>query len=151
MNYIPDKDSNVFPDLFDQGVGAGSLWLPSDSAFLVGDKGQRSEVHSFYLQMHYTNVLRQSGRVDRSGLRIWFDTVSRPKLAGVMLLGLNGLVWDDIPARTPFVHRQVTCPSGCTKGFADNITVFSSFLHGHTFLKQIVRAITSEYPSTTLY
>jgi hypothetical protein len=119
-------------------VGAGSLWLPSNAAFFVGDHGFLNETHSFYVQMHYTNVLRQSGRIDRSGLRFWFDTVARPNAAAAMLLGLNGLVWDNLPARTPFVHRQVSCTSGCTTAFAESVNVFASFLHGHTFLKQIV-------------
>jgi len=58
--------------------------LPREAGIPLGKDGYRA----FRVEVHYHNPRRQSGLVDqRSGVRLYYSTVRRPHVAGLMLLG----------------------------------------------------------------
>jgi hypothetical protein len=134
---------NCFSMLYGWGVGAGPLMLPQGVAYTLGSHldGFQNQTHSFWIQMHYTNVEELDNLYDYSGIRFHLSHDKPVYEAAAMLTGLQQLVWDPLDGGLNETHRQVSCPSGCTAAFKSEINVFGSFLHMHTFGKSIWSAL----------
>ena len=73
--------------------------------------------------------------MDNSGVRIYFTTKKRKHEVGVLQLG--GVGGTSIPSNTSEFMVQSSCRSQCTQWFPHTLNVFTSFLHMHSFGKQI--------------
>lgn len=82
------------------------------------------------METHFDNPKKITGRVDRSGIRLHFSDKPRQFEMGTLQLGDSFVsrIGQIVRSDKPYVH---TCPSECTRGFSQNITVFDSFLHMH--------------------
>lgn len=127
-----------FNMIFTWGVGAGALYMPPDVGIRVKAKdGFPNSTFAVWMQMHYTNLEHLPNLVDQSGVRLILDKSPKKYQSGTLLLGVTELAWVPLPPGNSMIHRQVTCPSGCTKYFKEPVHVFGSLLHMHEFGRKI--------------
>ncbi|CAG9855240.1 unnamed protein product [Phyllotreta striolata] len=82
----PCKDVNHV--IYAWARDAKTLELPEDVGFQVG---QGTDIHYLVLQIHYSKKF-EVGRTDNSGLFLMYTEEPQNKLAGVLLLGVGGLI-----------------------------------------------------------
>jgi len=127
--------------LFTWGVGAGSLYFPPNVGVRVNKRNNMANSSfAVFIQMHYTNLDHAPGLIDYSGIRVFYDSNLKSMQAATLMLGMSELQWDPLPSGQANIHRQVTCPSGCTHFFKEKIHVFASLLHMHEFGRKIYTA-----------
>lgn len=95
---IPCADGNHV--LYAWARDAKTLELPEDVGFQVG-KG--TDIQYLVLQVHYSKGF-EAGRTDNSGLFLMYTEQPQSKLAGVLLLGVGGL----IPPKSQ-THMETAC------------------------------------------
>lgn len=126
--------------------------LPQEAGIPLGkDDGYRA----FRVEVHYHNPRRESGLVDKSGVRLYYSVSKRPHVAGLMLLGdymlkLRGSYTVGRSAREKFnttnasgMKHSFYCPPSCfskdrlgaridsNASSSNNVTVFREVLHMH--------------------
>ena len=109
------------------GCGACHPTSPC-SKYIKGGKAFRS----FTINAHYDNPTNDKGITDDSGMRLWFKKKARKYDLGVVQLG-DGTVRDrrkKLPLGLSEV--QYECPSSCTQGLSEPITMLNSQLHMHS-------------------
>jgi len=109
--------------------GISNFLLPSEAGFSFGPTGYKS----IRVQIHYDNVLSESGIVDiGSGVRMFYDTNLRPNEAGVFELGDPSIRYNvPIPQGSGLTHIEYSCPSECTSRIPETMHIFADFLHMH--------------------
>ncbi|XP_072906327.1 dopamine beta-hydroxylase [Hemitrygon akajei] len=111
-------------------MGAQAFYYPKDAGLLIG--GENSSKY-LRLEVHYHNPLKLSGRLDQSGIRLFYTPTLRKFNAGIMELGL---VYTPImaipPGETSFVLSGY-CTAKCTEHTLpkSGIRIFASQLHTH--------------------
>ena len=90
------------------------------------------------MEIHLDNPnLHENVKVN-SGIKLYYAEKKLRKYdAGCLVLGDGAVTFPDIPARKPRNHYESTCPAACTERFRGDIYVFSSFLHMHSFGKEM--------------
>ena len=119
--------------------------LPSEAGIPLGGSGG---YQAFRVEVHYHNPNRQSGLVDRSGVRVYFTARKRPHVAGLMLLGdyelklrgtyTVGSVRKNSSEGVVGMRHSFYCPPSCfaeglnsTTSSWGGVTVFREVLHMH--------------------
>ncbi|KAJ1491700.1 hypothetical protein T484DRAFT_3117617 [Baffinella frigidus] len=121
-------------------AGAGDViwgWAPGELALsfpavagvpLLGTTGYRS----IQLQTHFDNPSLKSGRVDNSGIRIFYTSKKRQHEVGVLSLGDAVLRLLDTPLPKGDSLHRFHCAASFTNQFkAEEVNVFSRVLHMH--------------------
>ncbi|CAM9653269.1 unnamed protein product, partial [Scytosiphon promiscuus] len=120
-----------FADIFAWAPGASSVELPTDVGFRVGNAS--SGFHSLSLQTHYDNPNGDVGKVDSSGVRVYYTEELRPIDMGVMKLGDPDVVLEGNYLPDGKYGMSFGCPGSCTEDNfqAEEVTMFYHFLHMH--------------------
>lgn len=126
-------------------VGGGPLIVPQEAGFRMGTSAD--DIQHIVLEIHYDNPALVSGRADDSGVVVYYtnSTNARANDASTVVLGDPFVTFPSIPAATGLHHLEGVCPGSCTKKRLGNATlnVFGSFLHMHSFGRQIYTSKTS--------
>lgn len=102
------------------GEGPNGLWkMPPDAGFRVGKGALRKVV----LQYHHSNLNRQAGLMDSSGMKMYLSRGGRTQDVGDLWAG--SIVVATIPPRSPTWNVAQTCR------WPSNITVFATRGHMH--------------------
>lgn len=112
-------------------VGAGEEYIPAEAGFRVGPG--IDSIQYVLLETHYNNPGLDTGIIDNSGLDLVITDQLRQHDAAVMILGdvfADGL---PLPGRTTTAQYQTDCPSACTSRWPNEIHVFASALHMHSY------------------
>jgi hypothetical protein len=117
------------------GPGMGSMELPPEAGFLVGDTG---DTVTFVLQVHYNNPLLTEFQ-NADGVDILVTDELRPHRAGIFSQGDIAEIM--IPPGEPAYQHTARCDADYTSALiTEPINVFASLLHAH----EIGAAIESE-------
>ncbi|XP_066533801.1 DBH-like monooxygenase protein 2 homolog [Hoplias malabaricus] len=114
------------------GVGGGAFELPEIAGIPVGGK----EMNVLYrLEMHYNNQNQASGRVDNSGLRIFYTAQLRQHDAAVLMTGLAVIPGYAMPPNAKDFLTYGLCDTSLIQKVipepAQDLEVFSVSLHTH--------------------
>ncbi|KAJ3209241.1 hypothetical protein HDU67_006303 [Dinochytrium kinnereticum] len=111
-----DADCSEFTFSWVPGSPPNSLPAAAGIPFGTGQGAKRY----FSMQVHYDNPSAITGRVDSSGIKIFYTEQLRPNDIGVLTLGS---VRFSIPGNspTPFVLPPNICPSACTRKFPGSV------------------------------
>jgi hypothetical protein len=144
LSYSPtpvDLDPNVpcfeWPSqmLWFWGPGMGSMELPEEAGFLVGEDG---DTVTFILQVHYNNPLLTEFQ-NADGVDILVTDELRPHRAGIFSQG--DIAEISIPPGEPAYEHTARCDAEYTQQLiTEPIHVFASLLHAH----EIGVAVSSE-------
>ncbi|CAG2116969.1 unnamed protein product, partial [Medioppia subpectinata] len=112
-------------------VGAGSFNLPADVAFPMGSAG--AEPRYVMINMHYDNPDRVAGRLDSSGIEVFYTQQHRKYEA--FTLGIGSPLDDRIfipPGQSAF-HITGHCHTKCFENYMDHdgLKVFAIWPHAH--------------------
>jgi len=122
--------------LFAWAHGMGSMTLPKEAGFRVGDSGS----HPFkymVIEIHYDNPLVIPGQRDYSGVRLHWTPQLRQYDAGILVIGDPIVSGHTIPPQSDSFEQEFECTTACTNTFSSSITVFSDFSHMHEIGKQM--------------
>uniref|UniRef100_A0A183EGL3 Dopamine beta-hydroxylase n=1 Tax=Gongylonema pulchrum TaxID=637853 RepID=A0A183EGL3_9BILA len=116
-------------------MGAGPVIYPREAGMPFGGR----EFYPFVmLEVHYNNVERVAGMLDRSGFTISYTGQLRQYDAAVMELGLIYGDANSIPPHQKAFPLTGHCVADCTKKLpADGINVFASQLHAHLYGRKL--------------
>jgi len=115
MGWAPGRQAMVMP--------------PAAGLRIFGDEGYRS----FVVQTHYNNPDRVSGLLDSSGLRLYHTQALRQHDIGVMQIGdpVLYLALINQQVASGWSKHSFECGKMTSDFEADEVTVFSRFLHMH--------------------
>ncbi|KAI3380192.1 hypothetical protein SNEBB_003441, partial [Seison nebaliae] len=92
-----------------------------------------TEFKYFLLETHYDNPGLKSGKIDTSGMALYYSETPRKYSAGTLYLGARVPGNILIPPKVQKSNMMFPCPSECTSNYVDKegINVFTAFLHSH--------------------
>jgi len=122
--------------------------LPQEAGIPLGGK---NGYRAFRVEVHYHNPRRESGLIDRSGVRLYYSIAKRPHVAGLMLLGdymlklrgsyTVGSARKNFSTNAAGMRHSFFCPSSCFSknrlglqtddNNSSSVTVFREVLHMH--------------------
>ncbi|XP_048415023.1 dopamine beta-hydroxylase isoform X1 [Stegostoma tigrinum] len=111
-------------------MGAQPFHYPKDVGLMIGGANFSKYLR---LEVHYHNPLRLSGRLDSSGIRLFYTPTLRKFNAGILELGLVYTPVMAIPPGEASFELSGYCTSRCTEQSLpeDGIHIFASQLHTH--------------------
>lgn len=124
--------------LYGWAVGSKAMLIPDGVGMRISkNKGGYSSRY-LILEIHYDNKALIKNLVDSSGVRLHItaDDKQRKEDAAGFSLGLFGDP-SDLQANVNPQHRETTCHAECTNSLLGPINIFGSFLHMHSYGKQI--------------
>ncbi|XP_071096456.1 tyramine beta-hydroxylase-like [Haliotis cracherodii] len=113
-----------------EGIGFWTVGMPGqclhkEAGFRIGKTGYKRVL----LQFHWNNPEKTAGKMDGSGLSIYYTSNLRPNDAGLFWTGETNLVIP--PGRSRTVVESM-CPARCTnKILSDTIYIIGGFNHMH--------------------
>lgn len=117
--------------------GSDDLILPPNVGTRFGPNGYRT----LMMEIHYDNPSREAGRVDDSGVRLYYTSTLRQHDSGMFQIGdpklyLSGREASSSSNAVPFGKWEFDCPGRCTadamqRGDVEEVTVFHELLHMH--------------------
>ena len=108
--------------------GDGSFEFPKNIGGLLGTKGFRT----FQLQTHYNNPDQDSGKIDSSGVRVYWTSKKREYDMGILQLGDPNVALYGQPVGSGLTEHTFDCPSSCSSAYVSNpVTVLREHLHMH--------------------
>ncbi|XP_072345050.1 dopamine beta-hydroxylase isoform X2 [Scyliorhinus torazame] len=111
-------------------MGAQPFYYPKDVGLLIGGANSSKYLR---LEVHYHNPVRVSGKLDNSGIRLFYTPTLRKFNAGIMELGLVYTPVMAIPPREASFVLRGYCTADCTQQSLpeSGIHIFASQLHTH--------------------
>ncbi|XP_078510084.1 DBH-like monooxygenase protein 2 [Lissotriton helveticus] len=113
-------------------VGGKAFTFPSNAGIPLGKGFAPTYVR---LEIHYNNVMLQSGRTDSSGIRLYYTPLLREHDAGVLTTGIIPQAFSFIPPGAESFNLYSLCK---TEGFNQvtgkeipDMQVFAELLHTH--------------------
>ncbi|XP_060697221.1 dopamine beta-hydroxylase [Hemiscyllium ocellatum] len=111
-------------------MGAQPFYYPKDVGLMIGGANFSKYLR---LEVHYHNPLRLSGRLDSSGIRLFYTPTLRKVNAGILELGLVYTPVMAIPPGEANFELTGYCTARCTEQSLpeSGIHIFASQLHTH--------------------
>ncbi|XP_078407409.1 dopamine beta-hydroxylase [Cetorhinus maximus] len=111
-------------------MGAQPFYYPKDVGLVIGGANSSKYLR---LEVHYHNPLRVSGKLDNSGIRLFYTPTLRKFNAGIMELGLVYTPVMAIPPGEASFVLSGYCTEECTEQSLpqSGIHIFASQLHTH--------------------
>ncbi|XP_078082262.1 dopamine beta-hydroxylase [Mustelus asterias] len=111
-------------------MGAQPFYYPKDVGLMIGGANSSKYLR---LEVHYHNPLKVSGRLDNSGIRLFYTPSLRKFSAGIMELGLVYTPVMAIPPGEASFVLSGYCTGECTQQSLppSGIHIFASQLHTH--------------------
>ncbi|XP_069506524.1 putative DBH-like monooxygenase protein 2 isoform X2 [Ambystoma mexicanum] len=122
---------SCFQVLVGWAVGGGPFTLPSNAGISLGTSIDPRYIR---LEIHYNNPGMQSGRMDSSGIRIYYTPVVRQHDVGVLTTGLETMKYFIPPHAESFKVYSVCNTSLFNQvdgQVVQDMQVFASILHTH--------------------
>jgi hypothetical protein len=120
-------NSGISTDIFGTGYDPNTYYqFPADVSLNIG------RFRGISVEFHYHNPSLETGRVDFSGVRMYYETTPRAHSASILQIADPAVRAS--PSTVPMgVSRfDFWCPSSCTSRFPRPITVFGIFQHMHS-------------------
>ncbi|XP_031571436.1 DBH-like monooxygenase protein 1 isoform X2 [Actinia tenebrosa] len=121
--------------IYGWGVGAGPFVYPEHVGYPVGMNDSGSVL---IVEIHYDNPKNVEGRLDSSGVRLYYTSDLRAYDAGTLSVGLGVSSWMVIPPNQDHWITTGYCRKECTQKTLESsplpekgIKIISSFLHTH--------------------
>ncbi|XP_066019013.1 LOW QUALITY PROTEIN: DBH-like monooxygenase protein 1 [Pocillopora verrucosa] len=132
MPYARCRDASI---VVAWAVGGESFYYPLHAGFPLGADDSPK---NFLLEMHYDNPSNVPGRVDSSGVRIYYTDKLRKYDSGIVSVGVRVNNWHIIPPKQKDWLSIGYCTAECTESIFNStslqgggINVFASILHTH--------------------
>ncbi|XP_022806766.1 DBH-like monooxygenase protein 1 [Stylophora pistillata] len=132
MPYARCRDASI---VVAWAVGGEAFYYPLHAGFPLGADDSPK---NFLLEMHYDNPSNTPGRVDSSGIRIYYTDKLRKYDSGIMSVGVRVNNWHIIPPKQKDWVSVGYCTAECTESILNSthlqgggINVFASILHTH--------------------
>ncbi|KAK3244544.1 hypothetical protein CYMTET_45844 [Cymbomonas tetramitiformis] len=127
-------DSNAM--IWGWAPGGAPLALPETAGVPVAHGGTpRSDAtrkyRSIRVNTHYDNPDMDADVKDNSGVKLYISKKRREHDAGLLELGDPSVGLFGVTVPSGFSKVEFTCPSECTQGLENPVTVYASSLHMH--------------------
>ena len=102
-----------------------AFFFPSDVALNI------SSFKAFSVQFHYSNPDGVANITDSSGIAAYFVRAPRTHVAGMVQFADPAVATTPVNLPQGLSRYTYECPSGCTMGFTEDITVIAELAHMH--------------------
>ncbi|XP_078507306.1 putative DBH-like monooxygenase protein 2 [Lissotriton helveticus] len=113
-------------------VGGKAFTFPSNAGIPLGKGVAPTYVR---LEIHYNNIMLQSGRTDSSGIRLYYTPILREHDVGVLSTGIIARTFSFIPPGAESFNLYSLCKTDLFNQVTDQVIpdmqVFASLLHTH--------------------